>query len=246
MLVTALLFALSLADPASAQDETRSAHDRVTEETGLTFSVAGSLLRRSIISTDTAYGFAVRRVRAGSRAARAGIAPGDILMKWDGRPVRTLETLAGWIDEEEAGADVAIEVSRRKAHRRPFDRSFDRKAWVSHDLSIRVGRPSLFVETGIDVSFLDSWWRRKGSDRRVGFKIGQVRLDSPASRAGLRAGDLLLEWKGRPIKSFAQLEQWLEEDLPGGSIEVGYARRVGGKFSFDPWDERSTSIMLSD
>lgn len=228
--------------PVASPLEDGGVHAKITAETGLTFSVLGSLVRRSIISTDSPYGFAVKSVRAGSRGDRAGISRGDILLKWDGRPIRTLETLWEWIGEEESGAEVSIETARRK----PTRSILDRHPWETHDLQIRVGRPGLFQETGIELDFLDSWFRRSRRPEQHGFKVGAVAPGSPAEAIGIRSGDILLEWKGRPIVSFAELEEWIGEDLPGGEVEVGYARRVGGKFSWDPWDARTGTLVLKE
>jgi membrane-associated protease RseP (regulator of RpoE activity) len=95
----------------------------VRRATGLTFSVLESYLRRRIISTDTPYGLKIRSVADGSPAARAGLASGDVLLSWDGRPIRTPRQLARLIHAAEPGTTVTVVSARLRA---------DRSIWSRH------------------------------------------------------------------------------------------------------------------
>lgn len=86
----------------------------VLARTGLRFAEFESVLRRNLISTSTAYGLQVRAVTPDSPAARAGIQPGDIVMKWDGRPLRSTRELATWLAAAGAPTSVRVDLSRRK------------------------------------------------------------------------------------------------------------------------------------
>ena len=130
--ITAVLVALPartaaetpLPAPVACRDEGEKnaspppgAAERIEEATGLRFSVFQSYLRRNLIRTRTPYGFRIRQVTPGSPAARIGLQPGDVLLTWDGRPIRRLRALAEWIDAVDDGARVKITYARKKKKR---------------------------------------------------------------------------------------------------------------------------------
>jgi S1-C subfamily serine protease len=55
--------------------------------------------------------------------------------------------------------------------------------------------------------------------------IAGVAPGSPADRAGLREGDILLEMKGQPVTSVDAINQILTDELIGKSVEVVFLRR---------------------
>ena len=108
---------------------------RIQKSTGLTFSVLESKIRRSIISTDTPYGFKVKGVDAGSPAARSGLKRGDVVLEWNGKPLRKVVELARWLDADPSGAAVTVKISRleRGKKRRLFRM---RSPWVESEVSL--------------------------------------------------------------------------------------------------------------
>jgi regulator of sigma E protease len=53
--------------------------------------------------------------------------------------------------------------------------------------------------------------------------VGVPRTDSPAYRAGLRTFDVVIEVRGKPVRSYADLDAALS-DNHGETIPVGYLR----------------------
>lgn len=86
----------------------------VRDTFGVEFAVLESRLRRRIVRTESPWGFKIARVVDGSVADGLGLGRGDILMQWDGQPVRRVDQLARWLFAAEPGAKVRIEVARRK------------------------------------------------------------------------------------------------------------------------------------
>lgn len=103
----------------------------VLARTGLRFAEFESVLRRNMISTSTAYGLKVSAVAPDSPAHAAGIVPGDLLMKWEGKPVRSTRDLASWLTDPNAPKSVSIEIARRKR-----TSLLSRKPWT--DLSMTL------------------------------------------------------------------------------------------------------------
>ena len=59
-----------------------------------------------------------------------------------------------------------------------------------------------------------------------GAYVGSVRSDSPAERAGLRAGDVVEELSGTPVRSAADLERIAAQRRPGQPTSM-VVRRAG-------------------
>jgi serine protease Do len=59
-----------------------------------------------------------------------------------------------------------------------------------------------------------------GLDSPKGALVAQVQPDSPAAAAGLKAGDVVLEWDGRPIEKFKDLSRFVAETPAGTEVEV--------------------------
>lgn len=106
-----------------------SAADEIRERTGLTFAVLESKIRRRIISTDTPYGFKIRRVAPDTPAARAGLTRGDVLLTLDGEPIRTLRGLRRQLRAAPDAAPLPISFARLKPHRTIFTR----RPWEMHE-----------------------------------------------------------------------------------------------------------------
>jgi hypothetical protein len=57
-----------------------------------------------------------------------------------------------------------------------------------------------------------------------GVKFAEVRENSPAAKAGLKAGDLLVEFGGKPIRTLYDFTYALRESRPGDEVEVKVIR----------------------
>jgi hypothetical protein len=58
----------------------------------------------------------------------------------------------------------------------------------------------------------------------AGMKMAEVRENSPAGRAGLRGGDILVEFAGKPVKTLIDFTYALREKKPGDEVEVKVLR----------------------
>jgi S1-C subfamily serine protease len=67
---------------------------------------------------------------------------------------------------------------------------------------------------------------------RTGVEVVEVVSGSPADRAGLREGDLILELDGRPVNSAADLQRMMTAELIGRSLSVA-VWRAGGEATLE-------------
>jgi membrane-associated protease RseP (regulator of RpoE activity) len=65
-----------------------------------------------------------------------------------------------------------------------------------------------------------------------GLLVNQVTLDSPADRAGLKKGDVILTYNSRSVKTPEQLRDLVRNTAPGRSVALGIWRD-GARKSFD-------------
>ncbi len=79
------------------------------------------------------------------------------------------------------------------------------------------------------------WDQQQGTDRiindlgeiqrkRTGVVIHQVLEDSPAAKAGLQFGDLLIAVAGEPVKSVEEAIFWIGNQSPGSVIALTILR----------------------
>jgi glutaredoxin len=103
-----------------------------------------------------------------------------------------------------------------------------------HDVPVLVVDGQVY--TGFDLSLLNRLFPRPGSrgirlgisvasakpseDRPGGAYVGQVKADTPADRAGIRAGDIIIEMAQRPVRRAEDVHTIAAEINPGSRIPL--------------------------
>jgi len=57
-----------------------------------------------------------------------------------------------------------------------------------------------------------------------GARIDKVMPESPAAKAGLRAGDVIVRFAGKPVRGFDDLRRCVEDTAPGSKVELNVRR----------------------
>lgn len=160
-------------------------------------------------------GALVNDVTPGGPAEQAGIRSGDIITRFDGRPVGGVERFRFDVAAIDPGTPVEVEVFRDGSRRtlevqvgelpgEPAAAAASDSADVNLGMTLRSLTPGLSRQLGLDESL-------------GGVVVMDVEPASPADRAGLRPQDVILEVHGEPVANLNEFRAALgKHDLKGG------------------------------
>jgi serine protease Do len=158
-----------------------------------------------------AEGALVQSVNANSPAATAGLRENDVIVQFDGERVRSASQLTRLVHETPAGREVALGVMRdgRKTELRIRPEAggtwFDPRFGDTLDLlmqGVRDGGVDSRSRSRLGVNVqglpgdLPEYFGVKS-----GVLVTAVRPDSPAAKAGLKAGDVITAVNGKPVNA---------------------------------------------
>ncbi len=154
-------------------------------------------------------GALVADVTAGGPAANGGVQNGDLITRFDGRPVSDSRVLPRMVADTPVGKTVDVEVRRkdRKEDLRVTVAKLDETAAATIPPKISsLSVPKIvsrLSRLGLAMAPLDSAMREKyrlGSDVQ-GVVITDVDPDSPAAEKNLQPGDVILEVQNEAVRT---------------------------------------------
>ena len=167
-------------------------------------------------------GVLVGGVMPGGPAETAGLRIGDIIVEFDGMPIRETPDLQRRVASVAPGRPTDL-VVLRDGQRVP----------------LRAAIGEMPSDDPVVATALDDIWgfrvepvppeiaQRMPPQSSVGVAVVDVDSGSPAEAAGLRRGDIILEIDGRALDTPAALVRDLAQIKPGGSVRL-YIHRSGG------------------
>ena len=166
-------------------------------------------------------GVAVSDVVDDLPAAKAGVKAGDVILEYDGHKVTTPRELQEVVERSKVGAKHELKIWRDGKHEtlQVVPRESDEKA--GEETSTKAGRanPSRFENLGLEVETLTpEIAEHLNVNADHGVVISDVLAGSPADRAGLESGMVIVEAGRKPIKSVADLKTAVEEAKDGGLL----------------------------
>jgi len=156
---------------------------------------------------DKPRGALVSSVDAGSPAAKAGIQPGDVILKFNGKEIESSSQLPAMVGSVAPGSEVRMEIWRQGSTRELRASVGEMKNLAAKDAKDPTAAKST-GKLGLDVRPLTG--EEKGQvDGGRGLVVEDVG-DGPAARAGIQPGDVILAANGERVSSIEQLRRQVE------------------------------------
>ncbi|MDH4293554.1 MAG: DegQ family serine endoprotease, partial [Betaproteobacteria bacterium] len=166
-------------------------------------------------------GALVNSVEKGGPADKGGIEAGDVILRFDGKPVNASEDLPRIVGGTKPGSKVAVQVWRNKATR-------DLQLTVAEltddrTRQARSGKPAPANQFGMGLADLTDTQRK---ELKIEGGVFVESVQGAAGRAGLRRGDVILAVNNQDVKSVEQFRQ-LMNGFDKGRIVALLVRRGG-------------------
>jgi serine protease Do len=150
-----------------------------------------------------AHGALVAQVTPGSPAASAGIRTGDVITRFDGRPVPDEAALPALVAETPIGKRVTVDVLRDGE-----SKHLDVRIAKLQEHEARTAATPAKARWGLALRDLTPAERaQRGIAAGHGVLVVGVEPGSPAAEANLRPGDVVLQVNRKPVGSAAELRR---------------------------------------
>ncbi|WP_413084439.1 DegQ family serine endoprotease [Tepidimonas sp.] len=190
-------------DEAVRVAEQLKAHGKVTRgRIGVAIEPVDKELAESL-GLPQASGALVRGVEEGSPAAKAGIEPGDIILRFDGKPIDKSIDLPRIVGNTKPGTQAKVEVWRRGTTR---TLTVTVGTFEDDTVAAAPARPDSAKAgpLGLTVRELSAAERR---ELKVSGGVRIVEVSGAAAAAGLRPDDVIVGLGNQPVGSVADFER---------------------------------------
>ncbi|MET3178823.1 UNVERIFIED_ORG: serine protease Do [Variovorax guangxiensis] len=180
------------------------------------------------IGLGKAQGALVRGVEAGSPGEKAGVEPGDVITKFDGKPIEKPSDLPRLVGNTKPGTKSSLTVFRRGASRdlsvtiaeiepdKPSKRASDRDEQAQKPPASAAAK-----SLGLTVSDLTDAQKKE-------LKVkGGVKVDAAseaAARAGLREGDIIMAVGNTDVSNAREFESAVAKSDKSKSLSILFRR----------------------
>ena len=157
-------------------------------------------------------GARITRVVAGSPAEAAGLRRGDVIFAVNGRPVSGSDDFKGMVQARKVGSKLRIRFGRGSKEITAIVDTMDANligASSSSNSTVLSQWAGLFLANATQENLTDRGISLPPSERG-GVLVTQVQPESPAAKAGLLAGDVLLKISNSSIESVDDLLKTVE------------------------------------
>jgi serine protease Do len=152
-------------------------------------------------------------------AKPAGIEPGDVVVKFDGKDIKEMRDLPKIVADTPVGKDVEVVIIRKGKEEKKtvkLGRLEDEKKQAALDPkkdSTPDAKPVIKKALGLDLANLTDDLRKKHNikEKVKGVLITGVDANSPASEKRLTPGMVIAEIQQQPVTNAAELQQRIEK-----------------------------------
>jgi serine protease Do len=166
-------------------------------------------------------GAEVNAVQSGTPAARAGLAPGDVIVAVDGQAVHDSGDLITHLVQRKPGDEVELTVVRERRPRKIEVELGEFERAAGTERGGREARGGAEELLGFSVAPLDAdLARRLGTERTTGVVVTEVRQFGTAATAGVRPGLVLLAINGESVRSVRDVQEIAKKIEPGQVVSL--------------------------
>ncbi len=168
-------------------------------------------------------GALLQSVSPGKPAAKAGMEPGDVIVEFNGRPVKDSDALVTMVVNTKPGTSVPVTIYRDKQRKSlnvtvdELDLSAEQNAQVSPNAP-RSEPAATGFGMEIDSITPDIAQELQLPRGKGGAVVSRVERNSPAASAGLAPNDVILEVNRQPVTSVTQVTRALQGVGPGQTV----------------------------
>ena len=170
-------------------------------------------------------GALVNSVEKGGPAEKAGVEPGDVILRFDGKPVTSSEDLPRVVGATRPGSRVSMQIWRNKAAREVTvtvaELQDDRVAAQQK----RGAKPPA-AKPGVQGMSLIELTEAQRRELKVEGGVLVEEATGAAARAGIRKGDIILAVNNQDVKSIEQFTQMMQQAEKGRIVAL-LVRRAG-------------------
>jgi len=180
-----------------------------------------------------AQGALVAAIEKGSPAEKAGMQPGDVILKFEGKRVPNSSELPRMVGATKPGSKTKVEVWRNRAVK---ELSITLAEWDDEKVASAKAEPKAEKANKLGLTLADINAEDK---RKLGLDGGVLveNVSGAAEKAGLRRGDILLSLGGEKIAGVEQFAKLLDQHKQEKTIALLIRR--GDRLLFVPvkWGE---------
>jgi len=160
-------------------------------------------------------GVLISKVFDGSPAQKGGLKQGDVIIKYDGRPVHSSHELAILVGQTKVGKKVDIEILRNGEKKTETISIGVRK----EEKVAEAGSAQAPTKMGFEVQQLTpELAKHLGLKVQKGILVVQVDRSGPAYEAGLRRNDVIVEVNRKKVTTLEAFNKALSEKSEGGYL----------------------------
>ncbi|MDB5344030.1 MAG: protease Do [Schlesneria sp.] len=181
-------------------------------------------------------GALVRSVLPGSPAEKAGLEPGDLILKLNETPINDPTSLQGAVEQLAIGKSYPVQISRGGKHETltltVAEMPKNLSVASNHDEEPAPQRASKFDSLGVEVRALTKDLAKQFgvTGTTTGLVISGIEEGSPAQAAGLKAGDVIEKAGGQVVTTVEEYEKARDQFSKGDGLVLNVRSSDGRKF----------------
>jgi len=169
------------------------------------------------VRLDKIQGALVKSVAPGSPADKANIEPGDVIVSFNGRKIRTVNQLQGDLLGSEIGSEVYMCVVKGDYTITVYAVPKERPPYLQ---PVAKALPWLGAKVSEVLFGTDEAKKLEEVGKAGGILVEEVIRNSPAEKAGLQADDIIMSFNSRKTRTLREFLSDLSGSEPGDEIPM--------------------------